>query len=204
MIKIFVPFMERLNLNGDAANALVIQKRLRWAGLASQIVSISDEAGFFSAMKEAKQAPIFVLLGHGSKAAMNSISNFKAEFVDLIESANKSGGGGLVIGSSYEWLVPHQVGERKSEFSALEVSLPQLGETVEVFGYVNSNTDLKDILWDGKVLLTRLHGPVLAKSPGLADYFCGLITRGKYAPAEPTDLAGIVEEARAVARGERD
>jgi CobQ-like glutamine amidotransferase family enzyme len=196
--------MDRLNLNGDSANAIVLQKRLRWAGLASQIVSIGDEAGFLSAMKESKQAPIFVLIGHGSMAAMNSISNFKAEFVDLIDSANKSGGGGLVIGSSYEWLVPHQKGERKSEFTAHEVALPNQRENVEVLGYVNSNTDLKNVLWDGNVLFTRLHGPLLAKSPGLADYFCGLITSGKYSPSEPTDLAGVVEEARAVARGERD
>jgi CobQ-like glutamine amidotransferase family enzyme len=196
--------MDRLNLNGDSANAIVLQKRLRWAGLASQIVSISDEAGFLNAIKESKQAPLFVLIGHGSMAAMNSISNFKAEFVDLIDSANKSGGGGLVIGSSYEWLVPHQKGVRQSEFAALDVALPNQSETVDVFGYVNSNTDLKNILWDGNVLFTRLHGPVLAKSPGLADYFCGLITGGQYVCTEPTDLAVILEEARAVARGERD
>jgi len=134
---------------------------------------------------------------------MNSISGFKAEFVDLIAATSSSGGCGLVVGSSYEWLVPHQDTARTSEFVNTSLALPD-GTTVDVSGYVNSDSNLADVLWSETVLYTRLHGPVLAKSPVLADYFCGLLTGGKYSAAQPIGLDELISEAQAVARGERE
>ena len=204
MIRIYVPFMDRLNLNGDGANALIIQKRLKWAGFGSQIIGLSDEVDFAKALKSSKTEALFVIVGHGSRAAMDSISSFKAELVDLIDLANTTGGGGLVIGSSYEWLVPHDKGRRKSEFVIEKIDIPGLEIEVDAVGYVNSDSNLEDLLWSQNVLYTRLHGPILAKSPELADHFCGLLTSGKYIPKTPAGLDHIVAEAQAIARGERD
>ncbi len=206
MIEILVPFSDRLNLNGDLANGLILTKRLAWAGIDSRIIPLSsiDEIIRASAKCSLLSDNSFLLLGHGSKAAMESISEAKGELVDLISAVKSSGGAGLVVGSSYEWLVPHASKERLSEFVESDLNLPDSKGKISAVGYVNSASALGNMLWDGKILFTRFHGPILAKSPDLADFFCEVLTNGKYVAKVDSKLVDAINEAKAVALGKRD
>ena len=207
MIKIFVPFSDRLNLNGDAANALILSKRLKWAGIDSLTVELNHENDIDSAIHDVERSgqKSFVLVGHGSIAAMKSILLHQTRIASLISAVKEKDGCGLVVGSSYELLSDHKVGERISEFRSADLVLPDGSRSVQVVGYVNSSANLPDCHWDESVLFTRMHGPVLAKSTGLADYFIANLTG-----FEPTSnlmtqkIDAFVAEAIAVARGERN
>jgi len=207
MIEILVPFADRLNLNGDGANALVLKKRLGWIGFESIVTTLQSPQDFDSALARSRQpdTKMFLLIGHGSLAAMQSISGHKLSIVGLIDAVNKSGGCGLVVGSAYEWLEPHTTGVRISEFRQAELALPDSPKTMEVSGYVNSSASLPDCQWDGAVLKTRMHGPVLVKSSELCDYFMARLT-GKHSAAseKALELEDFVREAIAVAKGERN
>ena len=207
MIKIFVPFADRLNLNGDAANALILSKRLKWAGVDSLIVALTSENDFDSAIEEVQGSAQkhFVMVGHGSIAAMNSIAAYKSRISGLIDAVKSSGGCGLVVGSGYEWFKKHSASNRISEFRTSNLVLPGGSQALQVVGYVNSAANLPDCQWDGLVLLTRMHGPVLAKSTELADFFISRLTGSSPKASESASKIDLyVEEALAVARGERD
>ena len=206
MITILEPFADRLNLNGDLANGLILQKRLAWAGFECRVKHLQSIQEINSATSSiaATKAPTFLLLGHGSRAAMDSIQEAKSELIDLITEVQNAGGVGLVVGSTYEWLVPHQQQPRVSQFVDLEMDLPGTQTRIPVVGYVNSAAKLDDLLWQRGILFSRLHGPLLAKSPELADYFCGVLTAGKYVSKPAKNLDGFIQEAIAVARGQRD
>jgi len=60
MINIYVPFADRLNLNGDCANALILQQRLRWAGFETQLVDLRQDSDFQLAVEMAQKAPILL------------------------------------------------------------------------------------------------------------------------------------------------
>jgi hypothetical protein len=206
MIEILVPFADRLNLNGDVANALVLKKRLEWIGFDSTITTLQSPHDFDSAAARSGQpnSKMFLLIGHGSLAAMKSISGQKLSIVGLIDAVNKSGGCGLVVGSAYEWLEPHAAGVRISEFRQAELALPDSPKTIEVSGYVNSSANLPDCQWDGAVLKTRMHGPVLVKSNELCDYFIARLTGKSSSSSEKAlELEGFVREAIAVAKSQR-
>ena len=169
MVTFYTLFPELLNLNGDQANVFVLQKRLAWQGESSEIVSINNDQDLdrFAAMLESRINEVFLLIGHGSTAAMNVIEPLAPRLRELIFGAASMGLNGLAIGSGYELLYPDFVrGERVSDYASIEASegLPAM------YGYVNTDTNLPHASVLGEnFVCTMVHGPVLARSPELAD-----------------------------------
>ena len=152
-------FGSRLNLNGDQGNLLALKRYLVAAGFEVEIRS----ANTTQAMLESD----FVLVGHGSKAAMASIET-QLEAIDW--TAVKQQVPGLVVGSSFEWLAEHsQVTEmiaRGDRVSQFEVG--SLG-TIRALGYRNTDSGLPNLVASENLICTMLHGPVFAKNPKLVD-----------------------------------
>ncbi len=168
MIEFFTLASDRLNLNGDQANVFVLRKRLDWLGVASSVTEVAPE-NFEAVAKELVASPEgkFVMLGHGSKAAMGSF----AEYADSIRSAAldlaSAGVSGLAVGSCYEMLCPDfKRIERVSDYADVEAN----GGLPRTFGYVNTDTNLPVIsLLGERFVVTMVHGPVFARTPELAD-----------------------------------
>lgn len=170
MIRIFSLMPDRLNLNGDQANVLILQKRLAWQGVQSDITSIYTPEEMQAAIVLAAENPkrAFVLIGHGSNAAMKTLEPLKFEVRAWIEQLCDLGCSGLAVGSGFEFLVDDVA--RKDRVS--EFATASLRDGVQGLGYVNSDADLPviEVVRSGFVR-TLLHGPVLAKNPHLADWF---------------------------------
>jgi len=175
MIEFFTFAPSKLNLNGDQANLLVLRKRLEWLGQESTLTtleSLADLAAFrkgFHGRPEGK----FLLLGHGSRAAMTSFGSDAQELRSSVLEMAAEGLVGLAIGSSYELLQPSfKRVERNSDYADIA---PGNGFP-RVFGYINTATDLEPMSRLGQNFLGSLvHGPLLARSPELADQFIELL-----------------------------
>lgn len=166
MIDLYTFAPDRLNLNGDQANLLVLQKRLEWMGESSGVIAISTLADLDELRDAARKNPKgkFLLIGHGSVAAMNSLSQVFEALRALVTEFSELGIPVVAVGSGYELLSSEiQRGARRSEFVVVDF------QGAQYLGYVNTDTDLPLIVWDGSILKTMLHGPVLAKNPHLAD-----------------------------------
>ena len=147
----------KLNLNGDQGNLLALKRFLEASGQSVRVVPVgtSDEA----------LACHFLLLGHGSMAAMESISVLlgSLDWSAILETVP-----GLSVGSGTEWLAQNAPGatgfqrvERTSEFRVANLG------PISVLGYRNSDSTLPDLTISGSFIATMLHGPVLAKNPVL-------------------------------------
>jgi len=169
-------FPSRLNLNGDQANALVLQKRAEWSGLTIDVVDYEDESTLAPLMQrlEGSDASTMLIVGHGSLAAMESIAHLKDQIEHLLVVCKNNHTSALIIGSSAEWLLEHTSGGRVSEFWGGSIGYE--GIETEVFGYLNSDANLDPMWIDGSLIYTLLHGPVMAKSPALADYLVKKLT----------------------------
>lgn len=172
-LKIVALFPDHLNLNGDQANLMVMQKRLAWRGINSQIVSVQKGASLPSDSD-------FIFLGHGSIAAWNDIADDLERLLPSLKSATKAGCAFMAVASGHEKLI--QLGlfsgavepiERVSKFEIAE-----LGE-LRVLGYLNSGTNAPVLQLHKLLLGTQLHGPVFAKNPALVDKFISEILSGK-------------------------
>ncbi len=179
-------FPSRLNLNGDQANALVLQQRAAWAGLNIDVIDHEDVSTLEPITTRVQEGgePLVVILGHGSRAAMASIAHLKSQIENFLALCKEKSHAVLVIGSSTEWLLEHSKTERVSEFWSGFIRYE--GSEFEVFGYLNSEASLDAVWVDGSLLYTLLHGPVLAKSSGLADYLISRLT-GKDTKSAKTD-----------------
>ena len=202
MIKLYTLFPDRLNLNGDQGNLVVLLKRLAWSKVGCEIVNINSVGEIESLAAELQVNPTnaFVFLGHGSIAAMKSISQHKTEIEGLIALCRNLGVPAMLVGSSYSWLVPHAVVDRVSEFRTLDLVFA--GETHEVTGYLNSSDSLPAIVAEGNTIYTLLHGPVLLKSLTLTEAICRLLSQAEMGKLDDR-IVGYVSEATAVAKGER-
>lgn len=145
----------RLNLNGDQGNLLALKRYLEAAGYEVEVVAVGTTEQALSCN--------FLLLGHGSMAAMASLQERLMAF-DWQKVMSTIPG--LTVGSGTEWLATHGFaqpiqnrGERVSEFQ-----VGNLGE-IKVLGYRNTDTDLANIALSQQFLVSMLHGPVLAKNP---------------------------------------
>lgn len=170
MIRLYSLMPDRLNLNGDQANLIILQKRMAWQGIQAEIVPICSPEDMREALAFASHNPqeTFVLIGHGSVAAMRTLEPWKAEVRAWIDQLINLGCSGLAVGSGFELLLDDiKRKERVSEFA-----VAQLREGVQGLGYVNSDAELPliEVVGAGFVR-TLLHGPVLAKNPHLADWF---------------------------------
>lgn len=170
MIQLFTLFPDRLNLNGDQANLLVLKKRLEWNGVESRIFPVNSLEDLERLEGEFAKQPKgkLLLIGHGSSAAMASFSKNTDEIRSIVLGLARAGLPGLAVGSGYELLQPSFTrGERLSDYADVEAA----GELPRAFGYINSDTDLEPLAQLGEnFLVTLIHGPVLARTPELADY----------------------------------
>jgi CobQ-like glutamine amidotransferase family enzyme len=171
MIELFTLFPDRLNLNGDQANLLVLSKRLEWNGVESRIVALNSLDDLSRANKDFAKQPKgkFLLVGHGSAAAMASFSKHSDEIRQSVCEMARTGMPGLAVGSGYELVqAAFTRGARVSDYADIEAS----GELPRAFGYINTDTDLQPLAKLGaNFLVTLIHGPVLARTPELADLF---------------------------------
>lgn len=163
MITFYTLFPDRLNLNGDQANVFVLQQRLAWQGVESEVVAIDSLA----ALQGQELAGKFLLIGHGSNAAMRTLEGRASELRDAIFDLARAGLVGLAVGSGYELLFPDFTrGERLSDYA----DVPAQGWLPQLFGYINTDTNLPAATVIGDAFVcTMVHGPVLARSPELAD-----------------------------------
>jgi len=151
-------FPDDLNLNGDQANLLVIQKRLRLQDVTSQIVEVAS-----SDLGEVD----LLFLGHGSIAAWDFIDKHHPRAMSDIASYFQSGKPLFAV-SSGALRVLGQTGRKFTEGD-------HRSEFVDVDGIVGYlNSPVQDFIFEKiqNSWFTLLHGPVLAKNPGLADQIC--------------------------------
>jgi hypothetical protein len=137
---------------------LALKKYLSAAGFAVEIISMTQPTPF--------QGVHFVLLGHGSLAAMQSIDgSLKAMDWSTIMQIP-----GLAVGSGFEYLSRESlvaqkivIGDRDSEFQ-----VETLG-ALQALGYRNTDSGLPNLAVNEQWICTMLHGPILAKNPALLD-----------------------------------
>ena len=159
MIKLGTIFPNQLNLDGDQGNLLALKRFLTAAGFQVGVQVVIPGV--------ASSDLNFVLFGHGSLAACESI-DAKLDELDWLALLNVPG---LAVGSGFEYLsrnsiVPQiiQPGERESAFQVANLG------NLEVLGYRNSDSGLPNLVMNMRWICTMLHGPVLAKNPTLLDW----------------------------------
>jgi CobQ-like glutamine amidotransferase family enzyme len=184
VIRLAALYPNHLNLNGDLANLLVLQKRLEWYGLESEIVLVEKPTDL--------SAFDVVLLGHGSRDAWAQLEEIDPALIASVASIVKAGAKVMAVSSGYEALIEAIEGvvvkhsERVSEFRDQD----------GIVGYVNSEAELEHIKWIENSLFTLFHGPVFAKNPELADKFLGSLIAG-VAGAQNEHFAKVSELAEA-------
>ena len=171
-IRLAALYPNHLNLNGDLANLLVLQKRLEWYGLEADVVYVEKPTDLTKFD--------VVLLGHGSRDAWAQLEDIDPELIPSVASLVAAGKKVMAVSSGYELLIEALDGlvvkhsERVSEFRSHE----------DIVGYVNSEAEIEPIRWNNHSLFTLFHGPVFAKNPDLADKFLGSLITGLSATNE--------------------
>ena len=164
MIALLQLYPEHLNLNGDAGNLLVLQRRLEWGGVP---VSRLD----YRAGNTIEGRPDVVLVGHGSSEAWRQIYGDFAKLVPKLQEWMHSGTQVIAIASGFAALhgladgLPSNVerADRRSEFIC-----ENFGES-KLVGYLNSELQLPNLATNGNLTGSMLHGLLLAKNSWLAD-----------------------------------
>ena len=218
---------ELLDTNGDAANARVLAQRARWAGVEAAVVPVRTKAdvpehvdavvigsGTDAGLAEARDIllGLLPLLREWSTAGLPILAvgtgwellSWGIELADgsVVEGLGLVAGrtvpragratGDLVVTSKYGRLIGFENHAR--DYVGAEAS--PLGR-VEAGAGTGAGTEG---LVMGNLIGTHLHGPVLARNPGLADHLLGavLARRGAtYAPgARAAEVDGIAKAAR--------
>jgi lipid II isoglutaminyl synthase (glutamine-hydrolysing) len=158
LIKLGTIFPNQLNLDGDQGNLLALKRYLTAAGFQVDVQVVSPDIS--------SSDLDFVLFGHGSLAACESLAS-KLDELDWLALLKVPG---LAVGSGFEYLsrnsiVPQMVqpGERESAFQVANLG------NLEVLGYRNTDSGLPNLSMNEQWICTMLHGPVLAKNPKLLD-----------------------------------
>jgi CobQ-like glutamine amidotransferase family enzyme len=163
MIRLGVLFPDHLNLNGDFGNIEVLARQFEWRGMACDVVRVEDEHHLSDGLD-------FLLVGHGSSAAWDSISDRLKSLKGGLRKLVESGTPGLCVSTGFEELVRlaviagvgcKSIPERLSKFVVHTDGIH------EVLGYLNTDVDLPLLHREGEFVCTMLHGPVLAKNPAL-------------------------------------
>ena len=161
VIRLGALYPNHLNLNGDLANLAILDRRLEWFGIQSEVVLIekpTDLSNFD-----------VILLGHGSRDAWAQLVEIEPNLISKLAQIVQAGQKVMAVSSGYELLVEAIDGqvvkhaERVSEFKSFE----------GIVGYINSEAALEPVQWINNSLFTLFHGPVFAKNPELADKFLG-------------------------------
>jgi len=152
-------FGSRLNLDGDQGNLLALRKYLNAAGFETEVKAVTNT--------EAALASHFLLLGHGSAAAMASleVSLSALDWESILASVP-----GLAVGSGYEWMSSKSLvnEDLKPVNRVSEFQVATMGK-LSALGYRNSESDLPGLALNGNFICSMLHGPILAKNPQLLD-----------------------------------
>ena len=171
MIVIYRLFPDVLNLNGDAANALVLAKRLAWYGSEARVVDVSSKEALDLARKQITESSNTSILvgGHGSIAAMKSLSTLDEALRNFMKLVELNGVCAVLVGSATSWSQQESasITDRVSEFRTVEFDQP--GWPEHALGYLNSDLNIPVLRVSNNVVSTLLHGPFLAKNPKWAD-----------------------------------
>ncbi len=190
-------FPDRLDVNGDAQNALVLAQRARWSGIDAEVVSVSPGDLLPSAR------PAAVVIGSSVDTQLVALRADLAHFSAALHDWVAAGVPLLAIGTGFE-LLSHgiQIGDSVLEglgiFAGRAEPLPTraTGDLVvdapegRLVGFENhsrgfvadpdmpalgsvvrgvGNGSRSEGSRVGSAIGTHLHGPVLAKNPELAD-----------------------------------
>jgi CobQ-like glutamine amidotransferase family enzyme len=171
-VKLVSIFGDRLNINGDQANLTVLQKRLQWAGVTSQVIKVTSREQLLTSNAD------FILLGHGSRAAWASCENEWPTLASDFAVATQ-GTSGLAVGSGATKVSEQVEGELDELKEPLSTFAVDVVDGRELLGYKYSEVTPAASRRVGRALLTWLHGPVLAKNPELADQIIVEIIQSK-------------------------
>lgn len=151
---------------GDAANAVVLQKRASWSGNSAEIKHL----GISSAVGD-----LLVIAG----GTDSSYEGFFAQLEELrpaIEKALKADVPTLIIGTALRAMIDLGLLKNHKYEPAKHIADDQSIEASEglglVTGFVNSrwNYSFGSFAIEGNLVLTQFLGPVLARNPKLADW----------------------------------
>lgn len=187
-VKLAVLYAGHLNLNGDAANFDILQRRLEWSGISAEVHRIEKPTNL--------EKFDYVLLGHGSPDAWSQLAEIDPDLIPVLVKLVSAGVPVMAVSSGYEIL-----------FEALNGTITKHAERVSEFkdsggvvGYMNSQAELPDITWVENSLLTLFHGPVFAKNPELADRFLGdVFTDAKSSSSELSYVNDLATASRRIA-----
>ena len=203
MIRLFTYAPDRLNLNGDQGNVLVLQKNLEWAGVRADVVALNSEKDLRQAENYISRSENrgFLLVGHGSYAAMKTLASQVEALRACMAAFNHASAPVLVVGSSFEALVPHtKLQQRVSRFQEVNLVAPTLAgqessetTTVNLFGYLNSHANLPAAQVEGSSIFTLLHGPVLTKSIELQKHLLKYLGAESQTSNHSSRIASLVQ-----------
>lgn len=165
-LKLAILYPGHLNLNGDAANFDVLQRRLEWSGVVSEIHRIEKPTRL--------ENFDYVLLGHGSSDAWSQLADIDSDLIPNLVKLVRAGVPVMAVSSGYEILFEALNGSTTKHYERVS----EFRDSEGVVGYVNSEAQLPEITWVCNSLLTLFHGPVFAKNPDLADKFLGDVFEG--------------------------
>ena len=176
MITIFRIFPAQLNLNGDAANAHVLSKRLEWAGVRHSVVDVTSEAEINSCRLQIEESPTscVVVIGHGSKAACASLSNHVESLRSLFNRMVELGTPGIVVASGLDLVGRGSINLGELSSRPCRVKMDITGWPKQAIGYFNSRSKDPMLTVESNVILTYLHGPFLARNQ---DWATALLSR---------------------------
>ncbi len=170
MITIFRLFPAKLNLNGDAENANVLSKRLEWAGVEHRLVSVTSQRELEACLDEVEKEPhrCVVVIGHGSLAAIASLTPEASTFQTLYNRMINLGTPGIVVSSGLGLVgrAAKTFGVSSSRAYNLKLAIP--GWPHSAIGYFNSQVVDSMLSVESNVIRTYLHGPFLARNPDWA------------------------------------
>ncbi len=219
-------FPELTNVNGDAENALVLARRLQWAGLDAEVVALApgDSA---PALR-----PAAVVLGSGVDSVLHRTRDALGVLAPALADWVDEGVPVLAVGTGME-LLGHEIPLENEVLQGLGIlpgmatALPSrvAGEIAvrsdwgTLVGYENhargyrtyaarpmgevlhgtGNGDGTEGVRHGSVFGTRLHGPILARNPSLAIAIVALAFGDDIDAYAPSRADGVAETINAAA-----
>lgn len=189
MISLLQLYPDHLDLNGDAGNLVVLEKRSQWGGLSCSRSQLRPG-------NRPVSRPDVLLIGHGSTAAWRQVYAEFTRLVPTIEEWMKEGTQVIAVSSGFAALhgllegLPISVEreQRQSHFVSEEF------EGHHVFGYRNTDLKLANISRHGSLIGTMLHGPLLAKNSWLADEIIEKVRHGENRKSLEVEMLDEVEK----------
>ena len=220
-------FPDRMDVNGDAQNALVLAQRARWAGFDAEVMAVS------SGDRVPAEQPAAVVIGSSVDSELVGLLADLADFAVPLTDWVEAGMPLLAVGTGFELLSDGiQMGDelieglgvlpgrarplpaRAAEDLVVDTREGRLVgfenhargflvlEDAAALGTVvrgTGNDSRSEGARRGSAIGTHLHGPVLAKNPALADTMLAAAFGESYRADSPQ--ARQVDEYAASARG---